>query len=221
MKKGIALVFILLTQIVAAQVTRDLGDFDEVKVFDKLNVKLIASTENKISISGNRENEVEVVTKNGELKLRMPFPQLLAGEDISIELYYKNIESIEASEGSRVTSDELFKQTQININAKSGAEISLILDVAKASIRAVSGGIIKLSGSAVNQDVTIASGGILNAEELHTSQTTVTVSAGGSADVYATLLVDAKVNAGGSITIYGKPKKVNQKTVIGGTITEK
>lgn len=221
MKKGIALVFILLTQIVVAQVTRDLGDFDEVKVFDKLNVKLIASTENKISISGNRENEVEVVTKNGELKLRMPFPQLLAGEDISIELYYKNIESIEASEGSRVTSDELFKQTQININAKSGAEISLILDVAKASIRAVSGGIIKLSGSAVNQDVTIASGGILNAEELHTSQTTVTVSAGGSADVYATLLVDAKVNAGGSITIYGKPKKVNQKTVIGGTITEK
>ena len=221
MKKGIALVFILLTQIVAAQVTRDLGDFDEVKVFDKLNVKLIASTENKISISGNRENEVEVVTKNGELKLRMPFPQLLAGEDISIELYYKNIESIEASEGSRVTSDELFKQTQININAKSGAEISLILDVAKASIRAVSGGIIKLSGSAVNQDVTIASGGILNAEELHSSQTTVTVSAGGSADVYATLLVDAKVNAGGSITIYGKPKKVNQKTVIGGTITEK
>lgn len=221
MKKGIALVFILLTQIVAAQVTRDLGDFDEVKVFDKLNVKLIASTENKISISGNRENEVEVVTKNGELKLRMPFPQLLAGEDISIELYYKNIESIEASEGSRVTSDELFKQTQININAKSGAEISLILDVAKASIRAVSGGIIKLSGTAINQDVTIASGGILNAEELHTSQTTVTVSAGGSADVYATLLVDAKVNAGGSIVIYGKPKHINQKTVIGGTITEK
>lgn len=221
MKKGIALVFILLTQIVAAQVTRDLGDFDEVKVFDKLNVKLIASTENKIIITGNRENEVEIVAKNGELKLRMPFPQLLAGEDISIELYYKNIEGIEASEGSRVSSDAPFKQTQININAKSGAEISVDLDVAKASIRAVSGGIIKLSGIAVNQDVTIASGGILNAEELHTSQTAVTVSAGGSADVYATLLVDAKVNAGGSIIIHGKPKHINQKTIIGGTITEK
>jgi hypothetical protein len=221
MKKGIALVFILLTQIVAAQVTRDLGDFDEVKVFDKLNVKLIASTENKIVITGNRENEVEVVTKNGELKLRMPFPQLLAGEDISIELYYINLEGIEASEGSHVSSDATFKQTQININAKSGAEISVDLDVAKASIRAVSGGIINLSGIAINQDVTITSGGILNAEELHTSQTSVTVSAGGSADVYATLLVDAKVNAGGSINIYGKPKHINQKTVIGGTITEK
>ena len=221
MKKGIALVFILLTQIVAAQVTRDLGDFDEVKVFDKLNVKLIASTENKIIITGNRENEVEVVTKNGELKLRMPFPQLLAGEDISIELYYINLEGIEASEGSHVSSDSVFKQTQININAKSGANINVNLDVAKASIRAVSGGIINLSGNAINQDVTIASGGILNAEELHTSQTSVTVSAGGSADVYATLLVDAKVNAGGAITIYGKPKHINQKTVIGGTITEK
>jgi hypothetical protein len=221
MKKGIALVFILLTQIVAAQVTRDLGDFEDVKVFDKLSVKLIASTDNKIIISGNRENEVEIVTKNKELKLRMPFPQLLSGNDITIELYYKNIEGIEASEGSHITSDELFKQTQININAKSGADISLVLDVAKANVRAVSGGIIKLSGNSINQDVTVASGGILNAEELHTSQTAVTVSAGGSADVYATLLVDAKVNAGGSIIIHGKPKHINQKTVIGGTITEK
>jgi hypothetical protein len=32
-------------------------------------------------------------SNNGELKLRMPFPKLLSGEDISIKLYLKNIES--------------------------------------------------------------------------------------------------------------------------------
>jgi hypothetical protein len=31
----------------------------------------------------------EVVNNNGELKLRMPFPKLLSGEDISIKLYFK------------------------------------------------------------------------------------------------------------------------------------
>jgi hypothetical protein len=38
---------------------------------------------------------VEVVNNNGELKLRMPFPKLLSGEDISIKLYFKNIEPLQ------------------------------------------------------------------------------------------------------------------------------
>ena len=33
-------------------------------------------------------------------------------------------------------------------------------------------------------------------------------------------LVDAKVRAGGNIMIFGKPKKINQKTVAGGNIKE-
>ncbi|MDD5149135.1 MAG: DUF2807 domain-containing protein [Flavobacterium sp.] len=221
MKKIVSIAFVLLAQIAFSQVTRDLGDFDSVKVFDKLNVKLIPSTENKIIITGNRENEVEVVNKNGELKLRMPFPKLLSGDDIIIKLFFKKIETIAASEGTYVSNDHTFKQTIITIDASEGSEINLDLDVDKANVRAVTGGIIELSGNATNQNVIIASGGSFDGKDLHTSQTTVTVSAGGQAEVYATLLVDAKVKAGGSIDIYGKPKQINQKTILGGTISEK
>jgi hypothetical protein len=52
---------------------------------------LISGSENKVIITG-WEQEVEVVNNNGELKLRMPFPKLLSGNDIKIQLYYKNIE---------------------------------------------------------------------------------------------------------------------------------
>jgi len=220
MKKGIILSFVLVAQIAAAQVTRNLREFNTLKVFDKLNVKLISSTENKIIITGNRENEVEVVTKNSELKLRMPFPKLLSGDDITIKLYYKNIDSIDASEGSYVSNDGVFKQTSIDLNSKEGSEINVDLDVEKANVRAVSGGIIEASGKATNQNCIIASGGVYNGKDLHTSQTEITVSAGGQAEVYATLLADAKVKAGGSIFIYGKPKQINQKTILGGTIKE-
>ena len=220
MKKAIVLAFVLVIQIAAAQVTRNLGEFNSVKVFDKLNVKLISSTENKIIISGNRENEVEVVNINGELKLRMPFPKLLSGNDITIQLYFKNIDSIDASEGSYVSSESVFKQTSIDLDTKEGAEIIVDVDVEKANVRAVSGGIIELTGKATNQNCTIASGGVYNGKYLHTSQTQITVSAGGQAEVYATLLADAKVRAGGSISIYGNPKKINQKTILGGTIKQ-
>jgi hypothetical protein len=54
-------------------------------------------------------------------------------------------------------------------------------------------------------------GGILKSKELHTSQTTINVSAGGNAEIYATTLVDAKVRAGGSIYIYGVQNKSIKK----------
>jgi predicted outer membrane repeat protein len=76
-------------------------------------------------------------------------------------------------------------------------------------------------GKSVNQNVTINTGGALYAKNLVTSQTTINISAGGSADINATTLVDAKVNAGGSISIYGKPKQIKQQAFAGGTITEK
>ncbi|MCV9932320.1 DUF2807 domain-containing protein [Flavobacterium sp. LS1R47] len=221
MKKLLIGVAILFVQVSFGQVTKNLGDFDKVKVFDKLSITLIHSSENKIVIKGSRESEVEVVNKNGELKLRMPFPKLLSGDDISIQLYYKRIENIDVSEGSIVSSKETFKQTTIDLNSKEGGEINVILDVDNAKVRAVSGGTIKVSGEASNQVANLGSGGILRAKGLHTSQTTISVSAGGNAEIYATTLVDAKVNAGGYIYIYGKPKQINQKTVLGGRIEEK
>ena len=221
MKKLVIIAFVFLSQITNAQVSRNLGDFDEVKVFDKINVKLIESSENKIVVTGARADEVETVNKNGELKIRMPFPQLLSGEDIMVKLYFKNLESIAVSEGSYVSSEEDFKQTSLDLNAKSGGEINLDLNVDKVIVKANAGGIITLSGKAKNQEVLITSGGILNAKDLETSQTTISVAAGGKSEIHASTLVDAKVRAGGSIFIYGKPKQINKEVFIGGTILEK
>lgn len=221
MKKLVIIAFVFLSQFTNAQVTRNLGDFDEVKVFDKINVKLIEASENKIVVTGARADEVETVNKNGELKIRMPFPQLLSGDDIMVKLYFKNLESIAVSEGSYVSSEKDFKQTSLDLNAKSGGEIKLEIDVDKVNIKANAGGIVTLSGKAKNQDVVITSGGILNAKDLETSQTTISVAAGGKSEIHASTLVDAKVRAGGSIFIYGKPKQINKEVFIGGTILEK
>ena len=220
-KRLVIIAFVFLSQFTNAQVTRNLGDFDEVKVFDKINVKLIEASENKIVVTGARADEVETVNKNGELKIRMPFPQLLSGDDITVKLYFKNLESIAVSEGSYLSSEEDFKQTSLDLNAKSGGEIKLEIDVDKVNIKANAGGIVTLSGKAKNQDVVITSGGILNAKDLETSQTTISVAAGGKSEIHASTLVDAKVRAGGSIFIYGKPKQINKEVFIGGTILEK
>jgi hypothetical protein len=221
MKKIILLGFVFLTQFTFAQTTIDLGNFDQVKVFDKLNVVLIPSTENKAVITGTNQSDVEVVNKNGLLKIRMALTKTMSGDAIKVTLYFKKIQIIDANEGSTISCEDTFKQTSLDLGTQEGAQINVVLDVDRATIKAYSGGIINLKGKALTQLVSINSGGILQAREFITSQTTVNISAGGSAEVNASTLVDAKVKAGGTVTIYGKPKQIKEETFMGGSILEK
>jgi len=221
MKRIILISFVLISQFSFSQTTIELKDFDDVKVFDKLSVTLVASNETKAVITGSSQSKVEIVNKNGLLKIRMPLNKIMSGDEAKVTLYFKRIHSIDANEGSRVDCADIFKQTTLDLSTQEGAQIIAVLDVEKTTIKAYSGGIIKIIGKAVTQSVSINSGGILEAGDLETSQTTVNVSAGGSADVRASSLVDAKIKAGGTIFIYGKPKEIRQETFMGGTIVEK
>ncbi len=220
MKKIILLLVVLGTQFNYGQTTIKIDDFSDVKVFDKLSVTLIPSNENKAVVTGISQSKVEFVNKDGLLKIRMPFTKMITGDEAKVTLYFKKIQSIDANEGSSVICKETFKQTTFDLGAQEGASITVALDVEKATLKAYSGGNIKVTGKAVTQVISINSGGIVKASELDTSQTTVSVSAGGSADVKASTLVDAKVKAGGSITVYGKPKELRQETLLGGVIVE-
>jgi hypothetical protein len=64
-----------------------------------------------------------------------------------------------------VSSESIFKQTIMDLNAREGAEINIKLDAQKSKCKAVTGGIIELSGEAVNQDATIMSGGVLKSRD--------------------------------------------------------
>lgn len=220
MKKMIVLAAIMLFQLASAQdITKTVGDFTTLRVFDKIDVLLVKGSENKIVIKGAGKEDVEIVTKNEELKVKMIASKLLKGDDVSVTVYYKNaIDQVEASEGSRVASQDTFKATAFTLNAKEGAEIKLNLDVKKLSSTASSGGILNITGKADNNDIVLKAGGIFKGKQFITKQTSVSLNAGGEAEVNATELVDAKTRAGGNIYIYGKPAQINKKTFAGGNI---
>ena len=218
--KKILLILVLITQFSFAQITKSLGDFNKVTAFDQIEVLLIESNENKIILNGNGSEEVELINKNGELKIRIPLTKLLSGDNVSATVYFKNIDAIEANEGSRISCDGTFKAIAFDIIAKEGSQIKLNLEVDKLTVRSSNGSNVNVSGKAKNQDAIINSGGELDAEDLITAQTSITANAGGEANIYATDFVDAKTRAGGNIKIYGKPKQINKKTVLGGTIKE-
>jgi hypothetical protein len=203
-----------------AQITKNVGDFSKVTSFDKIEVYLNQSTENKVTVSGNDAESVQFVNNNGELKIRMPLDKILSGENISVKVFYKKITAIEANEGSRIASENTIKATAFNIIAKEGAIIKIDLETKALSSKISSGAVLEVEGSANNHESIVNAGGVLNARNFKTLQTTVTSNAGGEAEVNAADYVDAKVRAGGTILIFGKPKQIDQKTILGGSISE-
>jgi len=200
-------------------IEKDLGQFSQLKTFDGLSVELVKSDTNKAVISGVHRNDVEIVNKNGLLKIRFNMPKTSTVYETKVVLFYKELNLIDANEGSFIFSDEVVKELDLEVKAQEGAIIRLEVDAQRISSRVVSGSVITLSGKAKNQDVVVNSGGVYTAQECVTEQTKVSVSAGGTAKVYATEIAKATVKAGGVIKIYGNPKLADTKKVLGGNIT--
>ena len=212
---------ILISSITLAQTERFIGDFTKVTAFDKIDVTLIPSTENKVKLIGKNYNEVEVINKRGELKIRMPLTKMLSGETISATVYYTKIEVVEANEGSRIGAKDAISALNFDIICKEGSEIKLTnLQADRLQVRVSQGSIVTVIGDVKNQDILSNSGGKYDGQDCKTQQTVVTVNAGGMAAVYATDLVEAKTRAGGEIIIYGTPKQINEKKIAGGTIEQ-
>ncbi|WP_162126825.1 head GIN domain-containing protein [Flavobacterium phycosphaerae] len=207
----------LISSIAFGQVEKNVGDFTKVTSFDQIDVLLIPGNENKVIIDGSDADDVELINKKGELKIRMPLTKMLGGDNISVTVYFKTINAVEVNEGSRIACGDKIKTNNFDIIAKEGSEVKLILAVSKLNVRVANGSKIYLEGSAQNQEVLVNSGGIYEAETFITKETKITTNAGGVALIYATDLLNAKIRAGGNISIYSKPKQFTKEVIAGGT----
>jgi hypothetical protein len=223
MKHIFTVIFFAVAFSVTAQkpVEKQVGDFDEVKVFDLIEINLIKSNESKVVITGADTEDVEIINKRGKLKIRMKFDRSFDGSQTFVEVYYKDVTIIDANEGAIIVANETMTQPYLKLKAQEGGKIIVNLEVDNLDSKAVSGGIIKTSGKVKHQDIVLNTGGIYEGKKLITEQTKVKVSAGGEAYISASVLADARVRAGGYIEIHGDPETIKKDKLFGGKIKVK
>ncbi|MFS4468523.1 head GIN domain-containing protein [Maribacter sp. 2210JD10-5] len=213
--------FVTISAVAQRSTTKNLEKFTELKVYDRIIVKLVKSNENKLVITGDDKDEVNISQKGDLLKIKMEFDNFLDGNEAKATLYYtEDLALIDANENGKIMSDEVFKTDKTDIRGQEGGVIDLKVDLDYAYVRSISGSEITLTGKCKNQEVHVNTGGKAYNEDLNTVETQVTVMAGGRADVKASDFVKAKVKAGGSIYIYGNPKSIERDKVFGGKIKE-
>ena len=202
-------------------VSKSIGDFSELKVYDLINVELVESNENKIEITGEETSNVLIVQKNDVLKIKMRLNKSFNGNRTFVKLFYKKIDIIDVNEGAKVDSKSLFKQYELELKAQEGGEISVITDTKLLSIKTVTGGIINVSGATESQNINIRTGGVYEGSSLQAQKSEIKIKAGGIADVNSTELIEVRIVAGGDLRIHGKPKNVKQFNIVGGRIIYK
>ena len=215
----ITCLFLVGTLFSQERITKNLGDFNQLKVFSGLHVKLIKSDTQKIEIKGYQSEAVIVKNVNGLLKLSVKLPEVFEADNTLVKLYYTNdFDLIDANEGAIITSKAIIKQEFIEVRVQEGAEIDLKLEVAMLKSKAVTGGVINLIGTAQTQDAQVNTGGQYEAFGLISKKATIIASTGGEAEVYAIDFLKATAKLKGIIIYKIKPKKLVKKEVIGGEV---
>lgn len=216
---SVLLAFVSLNVMAQKKNTKELEKFTQVKAYDRIIVTLVKSNQNKIEITGDERDEVEIDNKKGVLKIRMEFDNFMEGDEANATLYYsESLTLLDVNENAKIHSDETLKGERVEIKAQEGGHIDLKVDLADLYAKSISGSEITLTGKSAKQEVMVNTGGKIYNKELDTEETEVVVSAGGRAEVKASNKVKAKVRAGGSIYIYGNPKVVDRDKVFGGKI---
>ena len=199
--------------------TVNLEHFEELKVFDQINVNLVKSNKNWASITGDDTDEVKIVNNDGRLKIRMETDNFMDGNETMVTLYHtQNLSLVDANEGAKITSNNELDANYLTLRTQEGGEIHTKVNTRNLDSKAVTGGILRISGSTENQEVNVRSGGQYDAKNLISNQSDVTIFAGGNATVTTEEYVEANVTAGGTIEIYGNPETVKEDKTLGGSI---
>ena len=199
-------------------VEKSVGDFKTIKVYDLIAVNLIESNENKVLVKGENVDDIQIVNKNGTLKIRMGLDKIFHGEDTFVEEYYKDIAVIDGNEGAKITVNETLDQDKIELRTQEGAKIKVGLAVKDVVVRCVTGGIVEAAGKTNTQEVVLNTGGVFVGKPLISKRGTVKITAGGEAEMHTSDVIDITIRAGGDVVVYGNPKEVNKNTFAGGRV---
>lgn len=216
---GFALTVLLALSVNAQDIVdKEVGDFNEIKVYDLIEVNLIQSDENRIYIKGEHVYDIKWTNNDGKLKLRMQLEKKFSGDNTLIEVYYKNLDIVDSNEGARISFNEMIEQDAIELRAQEGGRIKAGFNVDYVQIKAVTGGIIEAAGLAKRQVISLNTGGVFRGQELKTESSSVKISAGGEAELHASERVEIDVTAGGDVYVYGNPTQVDKNTFAGGRV---
>ena len=219
MKRFLLTLLIIPSLLVSQEeINRNLGEFTKLSIYDGINVELIKSDENKVEASGENTRFVVVKNKNGNLKIRLNVQKRFSGDRTMVKLYYKNIYSFIAHEGSNIFSKDTIKQADLKIKGHTGSRIDIPVELNSISVTSTAGAKITLRGSSTYLEASSATGSEINARNMVIEDGEVSALSGSMVDVRAEISLEAVARIGGVVNVHSKTERITEKVSLGGSV---
>ena len=218
--KRLILTLLIIPSLLVSQeeINRNLGEFTKLSIYDGINVELIKSDENKVEASGENTRFVVVKNKNGNLKIRLNVQKRFSGDRTMVKLYYKNLYSFIAHEGSNLFSKDTIKQADLKIKGHTGSRIDIPVELNSISVTSTAGAKITLRGSSTYLEASSATGSEINARNMVIMDGEVSALSGSMVNVRAETSLEAIARIGGVINIHSKTERITEKVSLGGSV---
>lgn len=215
----------------AQKTTLEVSSFNKIDVFGPFDIKLIKSENDRVEIDFNGVEKEDVISEiqRGTLRLKLKNHHYMdewkdnkrQSRYVLVNVYYQDIDIIEAAAGALVTSKEVLKSKYLSIDCTMGAEIKL--DVTAKRIEAISnmGGWLELSGQTEHMEVRANMGGVLKAARLESKTVYVKANMGADVTVNATEELDASAGFGASVDYVGGPSVRHTSRNFGGEVNRR
>jgi hypothetical protein len=201
--------------------TRELRDFDAVKVSNSIKVELIQGVENKakLKVSGIELGKVETSVVGGTLEVRLARGNF-RNHDVEVEVTYKDIQGIEANTSARVIARDRIVAEEGYLLATTSAYLEAEVEADLFNIEAATNARVFVKGEVGSLGLRAFTKAEIDGQGLTAEEVEVLVNT--AATIYFRTIgsIDGSAATAGKIYYSGNPKEINVKTGTGGSISK-
>ena len=201
--------------VVTSETREVTGDFTVVSASEGLYVYVTDGDEFEITVEAD-ENIIDLIAtdiKNDRLRIHAEENIGRATKKIFVTM--PEITGLKSSSGAHLSTENTVVSDKLEIDASSGANVNIIMEVSEVDIDASSGANLSLSGDARTVFVDASSGANINAKRLITKICQAGASSGGNVSVNVSDDLTADASSGGNISYSGEAKVTKKKSVSG------
>lgn len=195
-------------------------NFNSVKVSGGLELYLSEENTSSITIEADENLHKNIITEveNGVLKIYpKKYIHRAKAKKIFVTANYFN--SISATSGSYVVSENTLNSKEISFATTSGATIRVKVNSESIATNTTSGSSIKISGNTKNHASNATSGSSIEAFKLKSANVIAKATSGASINVYASQKIEGRATSGAGIDFKGNPQSVDKSSSSGGSVS--
>jgi len=203
--------------------TRTVKDFNSISVGGDFEVEVKIGPVTSVIVEADDNIMEYISTKTSGSTLKINTEDLHNYSDVHMKVFITtpSLQNIKASASAKViVEDVLTNSGRLTFKASSAASIQANIDAPEADVDASSGASVNISGKTRQYTAEASSGAEIRSANLLSENTTVKASSGASANVHASVSLNASASSGASVTYKGGAT-VNRSESSGGTVTKR